>query len=114
SGYTHIFNQNMVNYFNPAFSWYSSIFEPPDLAQTVAAFPIVLQGGGSNAPFTPLGGLDYNWPQGRRVTRYQFNDMLTWQRHAHQIEFGVASRRMLASDFDFSDFVTPLVTYTTL
>ena len=114
SGYTHIFNQNMVNYFNPAFSWYSSIFEPPDRAQTVAAFPIVLQGAGSNAPFTPLGGLDYNWPQGRRVTRYQFNDMLTWQRHAHQIEFGVASRRMLASDFDFSNYVTPLVSYTTL
>jgi hypothetical protein len=114
SGYTHIFGQNLVNYFNPAFSWYSSIFQPSDLAKTLAAFPIVLQGVGSNAPFTPMGGLDYNWPQGRRVTRYQFNDTLTWQHGAHQIEFGFASRRMLASDFDFSNYVTPLVNYTTL
>jgi len=114
SGYTHIFSQNMVNYFNPAFSWYSSIFQPVDPAATLAAFPIVVQGVGSNAPFTPMGGMDYNWPQGRRVTRYQFNDMLTWQRGAHQLELGVASRRMLASDFDFSDYVTPLATYTTL
>ena len=114
SGYTHIFGQNLVNYFNPAFSWYSSIFQTKAPAATLAAFPIVLEGAGSNAPFTPLGGMDYNWPQGRRVTRYQFNDMLTWQRHAHQIEFGASSRRMLASDFDFSNYTTPLVTYTTL
>ncbi len=114
SGYTHIFSQNLVNYFNPAFSWYSSIFQPTDLARTLETFPIVLQGAGSNALFTPLGGLDYNWPQGRRVTRYQLNEMLTWQRHSHQIEFGLDARRMLASDFDFSNYVTPLVTYTTL
>jgi hypothetical protein len=114
SGYTHIFSQNMVNYFNPAFSWYSSIFQPTDLARTLAAFPMVFQGAGSNAPFTPLGGLDYNWPQGRRVTRYQLSDTLTWQRGVHQLEFGLSSRRMLASDFDFSNYVTPLVTYTTL
>ena len=114
SGYTHLFSQNLVNYFNPAFSWYSSIFQPTDLARTLATFPMVLEGAGSNALFTPLGGLDYNWPQGRRVIRYQFNEMLTWQRHSHQIEFGLASRRMRASDFDFSNYVTPLVTYTTL
>ena len=113
-GYTHIFSQNVVNYFNPAFSWYSSIFQPADLPKTLAAFPIVLQGVGSNAPFTPLGGLDYNWPQGRRVTRYQISDTLTWTHAAHQLQFGISSRRVLASDFDFSNYVTPLVTYTTL
>src|SRR6202045_2354206 len=26
AGYTHIFSQNLVNYFNPAFSWYGSLF----------------------------------------------------------------------------------------
>ena len=114
SGYTHIAGQNLVNYFNPALSWYSSIFQPVDPAKTSAAFPIVLQGVGSNAPFTPMGGLDYNWPQGRRVTRIQINDTLTWTHGAHEFKFGVSSRRMLASDFDFSNEVTPLVTYTTL
>ena len=49
AGYTHVFSQNLVNYFNPAFSWYSSLFEPADFQKTLAAFPIVLQGTGANA-----------------------------------------------------------------
>ena len=68
SGYTHVFSQNLVNYFNPAFSWYESLFGPADFQKTLAAFPIVLQGSGSNAPFTTLGGLDNTWVQGRRAT----------------------------------------------
>ena len=42
AGYTHIFSQNLVNYFNPAFSWYESLFGPSDFQKTLAAFPIVL------------------------------------------------------------------------
>src|SRR5271168_1477872 len=26
AGYTHVFSQNLVNYFNPGFSWYESLF----------------------------------------------------------------------------------------
>ena len=52
AGHTHVFSQNLVNYFNPAFSWYESLFGPSDLQKTLAAFPIVLQGQGANAPFT--------------------------------------------------------------
>ena len=44
AGYTHVFSQNLVNYFNPAFSWYGSLFAPNNFQQTLAAFPIVLQG----------------------------------------------------------------------
>ena len=67
AGYTHVFSPHLVNYFNPAFSWYSSLFGPPNFQQTLAAFPIVLQGTGANAPFTTLGGLDNTWVQGRRA-----------------------------------------------
>ena len=28
AGYTHVFSQNLVNYFNPGFSWYESLFGP--------------------------------------------------------------------------------------
>src|SRR6516225_1886047 len=35
SGYTHVFSQNLVNYFNPAFSWYSSLFAPADFQKTL-------------------------------------------------------------------------------
>ena len=62
-----MFSQNLVNYFNPAFSWYESLFAPSNFPKTLAAFPIVLQGSGANAPFTTLGGLDNTWLQGRRA-----------------------------------------------
>ena len=114
AGYTHIFNQRLVNYFNPAFSWYESLFGPTDLAQTLAAFPIVLEGVGSNAPFTTLGGLDNNWVQGRRATRFHLNDNLSWIAGKHDFKFGVSSRRLRINDFDFSTNTTPLVTYNTL
>src|SRR5271170_2892118 len=78
AGYTHVFSQNLVNYFNPAFSWYGSLFGPEDFQKTLAAFPIVLQGSGANAPFTTVGGLDNTWVQGRRASRFFINDNLAW------------------------------------
>ena len=44
AGYTHVFSQNLVNYFNPGFTWYASLFGPSNYPKTLAAFPIVLQG----------------------------------------------------------------------
>ena len=64
AGYTHIFSPELVNYFNPAFSWYESLFGPADFQKTLAAFRSCLQGSGANAPFTTLGGLDNTWVQG--------------------------------------------------
>ncbi len=49
AGYTHVLAQNLVNYFNPAFSWYESLFAPSDFQKTLSALPIVLQGSGANA-----------------------------------------------------------------
>src|ERR1700680_1374429 len=57
AGYTHFFSQNLVNSFNTPFSWYESLVGPANVQSTVAAFPIVLQGSGANAPFTTVGGL---------------------------------------------------------
>ncbi len=114
AGYTHIFNARLVNYLNPAFSWYESLFGPADFAKTLAAFPIVLEGVGSNAPFTALGGLDDNWVQGRRATRFHLNDSLSYAAGRHDLRFGISSRRLRINDFDFGTYTTPLVTYTTL
>jgi len=114
SGYTHVFSGHLVNYFNPAFSWYESLFGPTDLPKTLAAFPIVLQGGGSNAPFTTLGGLDNTWVQGRRATRFFINDNLAWAAGSHELQFGTNNRIFRLNDYDFGEGVVPLVTYTTL
>jgi Carboxypeptidase regulatory-like domain len=114
AGYTHVFSQNLVNYFNPAFSWYSSLFGPSDLQQTLAAFPIVLQGSGGNAPFTTLGGLDNTWVQGRKVSRFFINDNLAWTHGAHELRFGTNMRIFRLNDFDFGEGSVPNVTYADL
>ena len=114
SGYTHVFSSNLVNYFNPAFSWYESLFGPSNFEDTISALPIVLQGSGANAPFTRLGGLDNTWVQGRRATRFFFNDNLAWTIRAHELRFGTNTRIFRLNDYDFGEGVVPLVTYSTL
>ena len=114
AGYTHVFSQNLVNYFNPAFSWYESLFGPSDFQKTLAAFPIVLQGSGANAPFTTLGGLDNTWVQGRRASRFFINDNLAWSHGAHEFRFGTNTRIFRLNDYDFGEGTVPTVTYTTL
>ena len=114
AGYTHIFSQNVVNYFNPGFSWYESLFAPADFPNTLAAFPIVLEGSGANAPFTTLGGLDNNWVQGRRASRFFINDNLYWSHGSHELRFGTNTRIFRLNDYDFGTGTVPTVTYTTL
>jgi hypothetical protein len=114
AGYTHVFSGRLANYFNPAFSWYQSLFGPADLQKTLAAFPIVLQGNGANAPFTTLGGLDNTWVQGRRASRFFINDNLAWTMGAHEFRFGTNNRILRLNDYDFGEGVVPMVTYTTL
>ena len=114
AGHTHVFSAHLVNYFNPAFSWYKSLFGPADFQKTLAADPIVLQGSGANAPFTSLGGLDNTWVQGRRATRFFINDNLAWMAGAHEFRFGTNVRIFRLNDYDFGEGVVPLVTYTTL
>jgi hypothetical protein len=109
-GYTHVFSSHLVNYFNPAFSWYESLFGPRDLQKTLDTFPVVLQG---NA-FTTLGGLDNTWIQGRRAARFFINDNLAWTVGAHELRFGTNTRILRLNDYDFGEGTVPLVTYTTL
>ena len=113
AGHTHVFSQNLVNYFYPAFSWYESLFGPSSLQKTLSAFPIVLQGSGAN-PFTPIGGLDNTWVQGRRASRFFLNDNLAWSRGAHELRFGTNTRIFRLNDYDFGEGTVPTVTYANL
>ena len=113
AGYTHVFSQNLVNYFNPAFSWYESLFGPSNFQKTLSAFPIVLQGSGANA-FTPIGGLDNTWIQGRRASRFFINDNLAWSHGAHEMRFGTNTRIFRLNDYDFGEGTVPTVTYANL
>ena len=113
AGHTHVFSQNLVNYFNPAFSWYQSFFGPRNLQKTLADFPIVLQGSDAN-PFTPIGGLDNTWVQGRRASRFFINDNLAWSHGAHELRFGTNTRIFRLNDYDFGEGTVPTVTYANL
>lgn len=114
AGYTHVFSQNLVNYFNPAFSWYQSLFGPGDFQKTLSAFPIVLQGSGANAPFTTIGGLNNTWVQGRRAARFFLNDNLAWTIGAHELRLGTNTRIFRLNDYNFGQGAVPLVNYATL
>ncbi|HTA24572.1 MAG TPA: carboxypeptidase regulatory-like domain-containing protein [Terriglobales bacterium] len=114
AGYTHVFSQNLVNYFNPAFSWYESLFAPGNFQKTLSAFPIALQGSGADAPFSTIGGLDNTWVQGRRASRFFINDNLAWSHGAHELRFGTNTRIFRLNDYDFGEGTVPTVSYTTL
>jgi hypothetical protein len=114
AGFTHIFSSNVVNYFNPGFSWYESLFAPSDFRKALSAFPIVLQGSGANAPFTTIGGLDNTWVQGRRASRIFLNDNLAWSHGPHEFRFGMNTRIFRLNDYDFGEGTVPTVTYTDL
>ena len=114
AGFTHVFSPRLVNYFNPAFSWYESLFGPADFQKTLDAFPVVLKGSGANAPFTTVGGLNDTWVQGRRALRYFLNDNLAWSAGAHELRFGTNTRVLRLNDYNFGQGVVPLVQYTTL
>ena len=115
AGYTHVFSQNLVNYFNPAFSWYESLFAPTNFSKTLTAFPIVLEPLGAGAPpFTAVGGLDNTWLQGRRASRFFINDNLAWTHGGHELRFGTNTRIFRLNDYDFGEGTVPLVTYTNL
>jgi hypothetical protein len=114
SGFTHVCSPKLVNYFNPAFSWYESLFGPADFEKTLSSFPIVLQGSGANAPFSTLGGLNNTWVQGRRATRFFINDNLAWTKGSHEFRFGTNTRIFRLNDYDFGEGVVPLVAYATL
>jgi hypothetical protein len=74
---------------------------------------MVLQGSGAN-PFTPIGGLDNTWVQGRRASRFFINDNLAWSHRAHELRFGTNTRILRLNDYDFGEGTVPTVTYANL
>jgi hypothetical protein len=82
------------------------LFGPKNLQQTLAAFPIVLEGSGGSAPFTTLGGQDNAWIQGRRASRFFINDNLAWTAGAHDLRFGTNTRILRLNDYDFGEGTT--------
>jgi hypothetical protein len=95
--YTHLFSPSLVNQFIVSGSWYSAIFgNESTKAQSV--FPGALYDFDTSS-WTNLGGTNNAFPQGRKVTQYQFVDDLSWTHNTHTLKFGGNFRRNDVSDF---------------
>ena len=106
---THSFSSNLINQFLFSTSWYSAYFLSVNQAQATATFPYGLNFNFGDGSFTPMGGQPYNWPQGRNVTQYQFNDDVSWTKGKHNFSFGFIFKRDLTTDADLGLNTTPLV-----
>src|SRR5208337_1451533 len=95
---THIFSPNMTNEFTAAGSHYVAQFAQNE-ALALSTFPQGLLFSGE-VPFTNFGE-QYEFPQGRNITQYQFIDNLSWTHGKHSFKFGANFRRYDVSDHTF-------------
>ena len=106
----HVFSPAKVNVFNASLLWYSAYFFMKNPAGAINSFPgSLVLGDGSLG--TPNGALNVgNWqvPQGRSTTQYQFTDDFSWTHGRHSLRFGASFRRADVSDRTFL-YVTPLI-----
>ena len=96
---THSFKNGDVNQFILSGQWYAALFNNSNRAGALAAFPTTLTLG--DGSLSNLGGFDFNFPQGRRVTQYQFSDDFTHVIGRHTLKAGFKFRRNDVSDFSF-------------
>lgn len=106
----HTFGTTAVNNFVLGGRYYSAIFGPKNLSATLAAFPTTMQF--ADASFANMGGINFNWPQGRNVTQYQLVDDYSLTMGRHTIKIGANYNRNDVSDHDYgilsSGFLEPL------
>jgi len=113
--WSHVFSPNVTNQFVYAGSYYRALFTQ---AGCCAGFPFTVIGSGitddagNPLDLTRVGGLTYDFPQGRNVTQYQFVDDFSWTLGNHALKFGANFRRYDISDFTFSVLNNPEVIIT--
>ena len=99
---THVFSSYATNEFTAAASHYVAQFAQNE-AKALSTFPQGLVFGGT-LPLGPSNGVfgeQWDFPQGRNITQYQFIDNFTWTRGNHGLKFGANFRRYDVSDHNF-------------
>lgn len=104
---SHTFSGGAVNQFIASGQWYSAIFGSASQSATLAAFPTTL--AWASGQFSNLGGLDYFFPQGRRVTQFQVSDDFSKTFGVHTLKVGGKYRRNWVSNTDYSILSTGLL-----
>jgi len=100
---THLFGSNAVNEFKLSGQWYTAVFDNPNRQAALSIFPTTLAFSGG---FSRLGGINFDFPQGRNVTQYQVVDDYSTTRGKHTFKFGVNYHRNDVTDFDYGIFTS--------
>jgi hypothetical protein len=106
--WNHSFGTKAVNNLIAAFTYYSAIFNTTDRPASLAAYPTtLLLGDGTFANSfqgTALGGINFNFPQGRNVTQYQFVDDFSYTLGTkHTLKLGENFHRYDIGDHDLNN-----------
>ncbi|MGA9671513.1 MAG: carboxypeptidase regulatory-like domain-containing protein [Terracidiphilus sp.] len=103
---THVLNSSTTNQFLFAATYYRAIFSNANQAKDNAVYPasLVFLGGvlgnSSGASYAGwVGGENFDFPQGRNVTGYQFQDDFSWTRSRHSVKVGWTMRRDDVTDY---------------
>ena len=103
---THTFSPNFVNQLVLTGNYYSAPFQNNNNYQSVAPSTIIyITGDLSN---TNYGGINYDFPQGRRVAGYQIIDDANYTKGRHNIHFGYNFRRDNITDIQGVETITPV------
>jgi hypothetical protein len=105
--WSHVFNGTTSNNFVAAISYYRAIFTEMTNGPT-SPFPYSLYIVGEASP-NPLNTDNLAFPQGRNVTQYQFVDDFAKTIGRHSLKFGANFRRYDITNYDQSEYITPLV-----
>ena len=95
---THIFGTKATNEFMATASHYVAQFAQNE-AKAMGTFPYAVITSGV-VEFTSFGA-QYNYPQGRNITQYQFIDNFSLSHGNHNLKFGENFRRYDVSDHNF-------------
>jgi Carboxypeptidase regulatory-like domain len=102
---SHTFSPTLTNQFLLAASYYRAIFTNTNASTVQASMPfnLITEGYATSGHWdisgNYVGGIDFDFPQGRNVTGYQFGDDVNWIRGKHNIKVGFTMRRDDISDY---------------
>jgi hypothetical protein len=100
---THTFSPTAINQLIFSAFYYSAFFGSSNEGAALAAFPTVVRF--SPQLFSNMGGTNYNFPQGRKVTQYQFLDDFSKTFSHHTLKVGANYRRYIINQRQASDRV---------
>lgn len=105
---THVISPRAVNLVIFSAKYLSAVFQQPNPAAALAAFPTTVAFG--DGTFSNMGGEDAFLPSGSKFTSYQVTDDLNVNFGGHSFRFGINFNRTDISDHNYGSLLTGFVT----